>query len=162
MLRIRHAIAVSLGLSFAAMSTATYALQDGPLSEIDNLRRITPPIKPVFIQFADSQIGVPLNNMQDLNNLGMRLREKGDQVVIYSVAAADVRDDQDALKLSFSRALLVRNMLIEQGARMDQVDLEAMPMAADDTPHPDDMTSKGHWIYIVDAKSVDRKPANKR
>lgn len=134
--------------------TATAGVQDNqPLSEVGDLRRITPPVKPVFIQFNDQQLGLPVTALEDLKNMAARLRGTRDRVMIYAVADDNISDGQEALKLSFTRAMLVRNMLMDYGVLINQVDLETKPYLDDDTPKPAGSKSgEGHWVYISEVK----------
>ena len=134
--------------------TATAGAQDNqPLSEVGDLRRITPPVKPVFIQFNDQQLGLPVTALEDLKNMAARLRGTRDRVMIYAVADDTISDGQEALKLSFTRAMLVRNMLMDYGVLINQVDLETKPYLDDDMPKPAGANSgQGHWVYISEVK----------
>ncbi len=144
---------LALTLSFGAFANVAAAQDNQPLSEVGDLRRITPPVKPVFIQFDDQQLGLPVPALEDLKNMAARLRGTRDRVMIYAVADDNISDGQEALKLSFTRAMLVRNMLMDYGVLINQVDLETKPYLDDDMPKPSEAKSEeGHWVYIAEVK----------
>jgi outer membrane protein OmpA-like peptidoglycan-associated protein len=103
----------------------------GTVNEIDASRRIIPNIKPLHFVFAGPEIGLTQNNVTSLKNLSLRLRNTADRVLITSFAGDNTTSTHDAVKLSLTRALIVRNFLENNGVLPDQIDLSALGQTKD-------------------------------
>lgn len=103
----------------------------GTVNEIDTSRRILPNIKSLYFTFQGPEIGLTKNYVTSLKNLSLRLRNTNDRVLITSFAGNNTYSTHDAVKLSLTRALIIRNFLENNGVLPDQIDLSALGQAKD-------------------------------
>ena len=103
----------------------------GTVNQIDTSRRIIPNIKPVHFTFDGPEVGLTKENVTSLKNLSLRLRNSNDRVMITSFAGDNSYTTHEAVKLSLTRALIIRNFLENNGVLPDQIDLSALGQTKD-------------------------------
>ena len=117
-----------------AWSAATAEPPPPPMAEIAPLDRFLPPIEPISVVYAADDYVFGGSTGDALTRLAARLRGSTDRVLITAHSGDDRVSTHDAVKLSLTRALIVRQFLVDEGVEPDQIDVDALPQADDDGP----------------------------
>ena len=118
----------------AGLSAATAEPPPPPMAEIAPLDRFLPPIEPISVVYAGDDYVFGGSTGDALTRLAARLRGSTDRVLITAHSGDDRVSTHDAVKLSLTRALIVRQFLVDEGVEPDQIDVDALPQADDDGP----------------------------
>ncbi len=104
--------------------------------EVAPLEIIRPPISPLRFVYPQNYIAFTVQEGEALSKLALRLIGTEDRILITAYAGGDnaASSNNDAVKLSFRRALIVRGFLIEEGVLPEQIDLKALGVAGDGGP----------------------------
>ncbi|MFQ5348246.1 MAG: OmpA family protein [Rhodothalassiaceae bacterium] len=93
--------------------------------------RFTLPLQPLDLHFVDDRTALTRAEANALSRLARRLREGSERISIVASTDTTGRSAEDALRLSLTRALMVRALLVREGISIERIDLTALPHGED-------------------------------
>lgn len=93
------------------------------------LERIVVPPEDIEFDYADDRIALTRTETTRLERLAYKLRQSADVVHISAYTAATDKDRKSAMTLSLTRALTVRQYLLNAGVPAERIDVSAYPDA---------------------------------
>ncbi|RMD90683.1 MAG: hypothetical protein D6807_01235 [Alphaproteobacteria bacterium] len=93
--------------------------------------RFTLPLRPLDLRFEGDRTALIRSEANALSRLARRLRGGSERISIVASTDTTGRSAEEALRLSLTRALMVRALLVREGISIDRIDLTALPYGED-------------------------------
>ncbi len=103
--------------------------------EVAPLLKFRPAFKPLLITYRPGESLLKEDAALALRNLALRLAATLEKISIVAHSGDAQISTEEAVRISFQRAMLVRNYLMSQGIAVERIELEALPQAG--SGHPD-------------------------